>query len=315
MRKFWKRIVRLCIFLFLILNGFLIMHAYKFTHFDASLKVNHRTATPSDISTEEKINALVFGVSLPKPKLQNKPWYSIKQVKIASNATLDAWLHTTPNAKGIVVLCHGYGGEKSSINNVAYQFQQMGYTTLQFDFMGAGSSSSNECTIGYKEAENIKDVVTYLQGKGYKNIYGYGVSMGAVAMLRAVGPLKVPLKGIIVECPFGSMLGTVSARFDIVGVQPFPLANMLTFWGGAIHGFNAFAHDATSYAKDVTIPTLLMSGSKDEYVTLQEINTIYSNLNGRKKMYIIKGAKHENYNNRFQSIWLQQVKPFMRSLN
>jgi alpha-beta hydrolase superfamily lysophospholipase len=314
MRKFGKRILRLFIFLFLVVNGFLIMHAYKFTHFDPSLNAKHRTATPSEISSEEKINALLFGVSLPKPRLQNRPSYSIAQVKVASNATLDGWLHKTPNAKGIVVLCHGYGGEKSSINNVAYQFQRLGYDTYQFDFMGAGGSSSNKCTIGYKEAENIKDVVAYLQSKGYRNIYGYGVSMGAVALLRAAGPLKVPLKAMIIECPFGSMLGTVSARFDVVSVPSFPLANMLTFWGGTINGFNAFSHDATLYAKDVTIPTLLMSGNKDEYVTLKEINNIYANLNGKKKLYIVNGAKHENYNNRFQGVWLQQVRPFLQSI-
>lgn len=308
-----KTLLRWAAFIFILVNAFVIMHAYKFTHF---VKGNTRlTRSSTQLSYTEKIQSLIFGVDLPRPVQQATPSYRYRQVKIASNATLDAWLTDVPAARGTVLLCHGYGGEKSSLNNYARAFQQLGYNTLQLDFMGAGGSSGNAVTIGYREAENVKDAFHYLRDNGYEHITGYGVSMGGVALLKAYNDHRLPFEGFIIECPFGSMLRTVKARFDIIGVQPFPMAHLLTFWGGTINGFNAFGHNAVDYARNVDIPVLLMSGAKDEYVTLQEIEDIYKNLSGRKVKYILPEATHENYLNRFASGWLQEVKPFLKTLS
>lgn len=288
------------------------MHAYKFTHFASG---NSRlTRSSTKLSNSEKIQSLIFGVDLPRPVQREAPGYRYRQVQIASNALLDAWLTDVPDARGTVLLCHGYGGEKSSLNNYAGEFQKMGYNTLQLDFMGAGASSDNIVTIGYKEAENVKDAFNFLHSNGYEHITGYGVSMGGVALLKAYSDHRLAFDGFIIECPFGSMLGTVKARFDIVGVQPFPMAHLLTFWGGTINGFNAFSHNAVDYARNVDIPVLLMSGAKDEYVTLGEIEDIYKNLAGRKVKHILPEAKHENYINRFAAGWLKEVRPFLKTL-
>ncbi len=310
MTRFIKFLVRLLLLVMVLANAFIIMHAYRFTRFtEEPSKLTRSSVT---LSSNEKIATLLWGVRLPKPKVHKYPVYAYKHVQVASNAVLDAWFTQVKKAKGTVVLCHGFGGEKSSLNNVAAQFQRMGYNTFQFDFMGAGSSSDNRCTIGYLEAQNVKDVVAYLEGKGFTNIIGFGASMGAVALLRAAGPMQVPFSALVLECPFGSMLQTVAARFDLVGVPPFPLANLLTFWGGAINGFNAFSHNAMQYASTIKVPTLLLHGAKDEYVTTDEVSAIYSQLNGPKKLHVFKSAQHENYNNRFADQWVVQVTSFLK---
>jgi len=313
MKRLLKAVLRIGLLFFILVNIFVIMHAYKFTHFVTGHSRLIRSTT--QLSRPEKIRSLIFGVDLPRPVQRQVPAYSYRQVRIASNATLDAWLTDVPDARGTILLCHGYGGEKSSLNNYAQQFQKMGYNTLQLDFMGAGASSDNIVTIGYKEAENVKDAFTYLQSEGYTNITGYGVSMGGVALLKAYSDHRLPFQGFIIECPFGSMVGTVKARFDIIGAPAFPMAHLLTFWGGTINGFNAFSHNSVDYARNVDIPVMLLSGAKDEYVTLQEIDDIYNNLAGRKMKYILPEAKHENYISRFGPEWLREVSPFLKGLS
>ena len=37
---------------------------------------------------------------------------------------------------------------------------------------------------------------------------------------------------VVLECPFDRLLTTVEHRFELMGVPAFPLARLLTFWGG-----------------------------------------------------------------------------------
>ena len=60
-----KRIVRLLLLMFLFLNIMAAFHAYKFTHFGS--EKNTLTQNPEKLGVVDKISALVFGVSLPRP--------------------------------------------------------------------------------------------------------------------------------------------------------------------------------------------------------------------------------------------------------
>ena len=94
---------------------------------------------------------------------------------------------------------------------------------MMVDFMGSGGSEGYRTTIGYEEGEEVKDVYNYLVAKGEKNIYLFGTSMGAAAILKALHEYKeVTPAGIIIECPFGSMYKTVCARFKAVSAPSFP---------------------------------------------------------------------------------------------
>ncbi|MBC8884363.1 hypothetical protein H9X57_16275 [Flavobacterium piscinae] len=54
--------------------------------------------------------------------------------------------------------------------------------------------------------------------------------MGAVAIMKAISDFEIKPKGIIIECPFGSMYKTVGARFESMNVPTFPMAGLLVFW-------------------------------------------------------------------------------------
>lgn len=153
----------------------------------------------------------------------------------------------------------------------AYVFVDSGYQVLLPDFMGAGGSEGNQCTIGYREADNVKACVDYVQQSGERNIYLMGTSMGAAAIMRACSIYVLPVKGLILECPFGSMRQTVRNRFEMTGVPTFPLADLLVFWGGAQNGFNAFGHNPEDYARKIHIPVLLLCGGEDDRVRSFEI--------------------------------------------
>lgn len=292
-----------------LLNAVAIFHAYKFTHFTNPQTV--KTKKPESLSVAQKIQTLVFGVSNPRPVSNTKPDTAFKSIRLNSNKEIECWSIQTSNAQGTVILFHGYSGEKSSLLDKADIFRKLGYNTFLVDFMGSGGSAGNQTTIGFREAEEVRTCFDYLTAKGEKNIYLFGTSMGAVAIMKAISDYQLNAKGIIIECPFGSMYKTVCARFKTMKVPTFPMAGLLVFWGGTENGFWAFGHNPTSYAKKITCPALLLYGARDDKVSRQEIDAIFTNLAGQKQLKIYPDAGHENYLMKYKDEWIKEVEQFL----
>ena len=309
-----KRILKYLIYSllvsFVLLNVITIFHAYKFTHF-LQKDDSDRTKSPTELSILEKIPLLFFGVNNPKPNFKGEAPTNYSSKKINSNVELEIWENIIPNSKGTVLLFHGYSSEKSSILKNAAYFNKLGYSTVLTDFMGCGNSEGNTTTIGFYEAENVKAVYNYVHLKT-ENVILYGNSMGAVSIMKAISDFNIQPKKVIIECPFGTMSQTVENRFENMNVPAFPIAYMLTFWGGVINGFWAFDHNPEEYAKNISQPILLMYGAKDKNVKTFETENIFKNIKSKdKELKIFKSAEHENYLNRFCNEWEESISNFI----
>lgn len=311
-RKVSKRIFFVLIIAFLGVNIIAFFHAYKFTHFAEAGTV--KTKSAEKLSATGKIKTLLFGVSNPRPSNLVLPNRTFSTTSIPCNIKTEAWLlaHSAKEkARGWVIICHGYSGSKSSMLDKAYQFDSLGYNTLLLDFMGSGGSEGNVCTIGFKEAEQVRAAYNYLRSQTSLPIYLFGTSMGASAVMRAVAELSVQPQGIIVECPFSTMYNTVCARFTQMNAPSFPMAGLLVFWGGVQNGYWAFDHKPVDYAKKIACSTLLMYGRQDKTITKEESKSIFKNLSGKKYLQCFSNAGHENYLRTNRKEWISAVNNFL----
>jgi alpha-beta hydrolase superfamily lysophospholipase len=308
--KFKKKLVLIILVLFFLMNLVAFIHAYKFTHF--SDNNSSKTKNPEKLSFLEKVKTLAFGVNNPKPKNIGFPTQDFETLKLNSNKKIECWFIKNKKSKGTVILFHGYGAEKSSMLDKSNEFIEQGFNTLLVDFMGSGNSEGNQTTIGYKEAEQVKTTFDYLTQKGEKNIYLFGTSMGSVAIMKCINDYNIKPKAIIIECPFGSMYKTICARFNRMNAPTFPMAGTLLFWGGIQNGFWGFNHNPTEYAKKIVCPTLLLYGEKDKSVSRGEIDEIFSNLSGIKKLNVYKETGHENYLIKNKIEWTKNIADFIK---
>jgi uncharacterized protein len=306
-KKTLRRIARILLIIFIVLNVIAAFHAYQFTHFST-------TAAPrsnaDSLTASQKLKILFTGVDAPRPQNDTKPSQPFETITLQSNKKIECWYIKAENAKGTVLLFHGYQGNKSKLVAESDIFHTLGYNTLLVDFMGSGGSEGNQTTIGYKEAEEVKTCFEYIKQKGEQNIYLCGNSMGAVAILKAIDDYNINPKAIMIGCPFGTMYTTVCARFNLMGVPTFPMAGLLTFWGGVENGFWAFGHNPESYAKAVKCPTLLAYGAKDNRVSKPEIDTIFTNLKGPKTLKVYPNGGH-NFLNEYKTEWTRDVTEFL----
>ncbi len=306
--KILKRTLWLLLFLFIVANVVAAMHAYKFTHFSTG----GERPKSFNLTTAEKLRLLFTGVDNPRPANVYKPLHQYTTVNIQSNVNLECWyMPAVKSPKGTVLLFHGYTSCKALLLDRAQVYIQGGYNCLLVDFMGSGGSGGNSTTVGFKEAQEVADCYRYIQQKGEKNIFLYGSSMGAVAIMKAINDGQVSPAGVIIDCPFATMKETVGIRFTTLGVPQFPMANLLMFWGGLENGFNASAHNPVDYAKNVHCPTLLQYGGKDERVGRNEIDRIYKNLAGHKQLAVYTKAGHDNFLLNYRKEWSKATVSFL----
>lgn len=308
--KFYKRLLWIVLLIFILMNIVAFFHAYKFTHFTDK---NVFKTDAKKLTIDNKIQTLLFGVNNPRPKNNSQPTQKFETIKLQSNKQIECWHIKTDSSKGTIILFHGYGGAKSSMIDKSDEFVKQGFSTLLVDFMGSGGSEGNQTTIGFKESEEVKTCVEYLTKLGEKNVYLFGTSLGAVAIMKSLNDYKLNPKGIIIECPFGSMYQTTCARFNSMKVPSFPMAGLLVFWGGVQNGFWSFRHKPINYAKNIKCPTLLLYGEQDEKVSRKEIDEIYSNLHCNKNLETFSLAGHENYLTKYKEKWLEKVNKFIKT--
>jgi alpha-beta hydrolase superfamily lysophospholipase len=308
-RKFFIILVRTLGVVFVVANAIAFFHAYKLTHFDPSAK--ERTKSPGKLSFAQKLGVVFFGISNPRPRNSTPPGVPYETVILQSNRRIECWFIPAPASRGTVILFHGYGGEKSGMLDKAEVFRGLGYSTLLADFMGAGGSEGDQTTIGFKEAAQVSSCTAYMKKRGEGNIILFGTSLGAAAVMKALSDTSLPVSGVILECPFSTMLNAVRSRFTAVGVPSFPMAQLLLFWGGVQNGFNGFSHNPIAYAKSIKCPVLFFYGEKDAKVTRVETDAIFANLGGPKTLVTFPEAAHENYLLKYREEWSRQVGAFL----
>jgi uncharacterized protein len=310
-----KRFLRILLALFLLLNLSAVFHAWKFTHFYPSGQF--RNKLPEQMNALEKTKTILLGVRISKSRLKHTPATTYKTVHLhtSDNLTLEGWWITVPNAKGSVVLFHGYNGAKDGPLPEADYFRSLGYNTFLLDFRAHGNSEGSACTVGYKEAEDVQLAYNYAKEAGKAPVILWGVSMGASAILRAVPAFGLQPKALILEAPFATLTDAVKGRMRAVGLPGTPLSQLLTFWGGLEHGFWGFSYQPAADAKEIKLPTLLNWGTDDNRVMRTETDAIYRNLGTKhKRLVIFEQSGHQSFCRNEGSKWKKQVKEFLAGI-
>ena len=301
-RKATRRLCIVAIVIFGSLNLLAFTGTYFLTHFRAPGQVALGKPRPTNTKLPSDV-----GLS-----------YKTQRIPINQSEWLETWVipAQTTDSLGTVMLFPGNGSSKAAQLLPSVQaFHKMGYDILLTDFRGVGGSSGRTTTLGVREAKDVTIATQYAQDAGYRSPFIlYGISMGSVAILKAVAEDSVQPEAIILEQPFSTMVNAVRSRLRAVKAPTFPVAELMVFWGSVQHGFNGFAHNPVRYASSVSVPTLLLQGEQDKWTTLSEIEQLLRNLKGEKQLSIFPEAGHDLLITVDQAYWQQTVEQFLLRL-
>jgi uncharacterized protein len=244
--------------------------------------------------------------------------YSAQRLSVKSDEWVETWLipASGKEVKGTVLLFPGKDSSKAKqLLAPAQVFHDLHYNSLLVDFRGVGGSSGNITTLGVRESEDVVLVLKEVDRLQLQRPFVlYGISMGSAAILTANAKENVQPDGIILELPFARSIDALRSRVRAFRIPSFPLAELIVFWGGVQHGFNAFAHNPVTYAAQVQCPTLIMHGSLDQWTTIDEIKEILQNLRGTKELVLFPDTGHTLLVTVDRKLWKTTVDRFLQTI-
>lgn len=298
-----RRLLLISLFLLISLNASTYLAAYALTH----------VREPGQ-----------WGLGFPKPANIRTPQerglsYSTHRLPIHSSAWLEAWLipATGSPAQGTVVMFPGNRSTKDrQLIGPAQTFAQLGYDSLLVDYQGVGGSSGYTTTVGMREAEDVVVAFEALPALDLQPpVIAYGVSMGSAAILNEIATQNLQPDAVIIELPFARFMDAVRSRLRHHQIPPFPLAELLVFWGGIQHGVNGFSHNPVEFAQAIQCPTLIMQGQQDPWTTVAEVKTLFQQITAPKQLVIAPDGGHHQLIGIDRSLWETSLSQFLQSVD
>ncbi len=299
----------------LALNSLAWVHAWAVTHYGPH---GLSWLPPDRLPLGDRVRLALRGKPCPRPQNRRTPAdlglpYATECLPVGSRQWLEIWqIPAEGRAKAVVLLFPAYGESKDTLLNAACQLRELGCATVLVDFRGAGGSSGTSTTLGVREAKDVAIVARWARQRWpHLPLVLFGMSMGAVAVVRAIALHRVRPAAIVLECPFDRLISAVRHRLQVMGAPSRGLAELILFWGCLQHGHNGFAHNPVEFARQVCCPTLLMRGSCDPRVSEAEVRGIFRALAGEKQLLQFAGAGHELLADADAEGWLAGVGEFL----
>ncbi len=289
--KIVKKTTLIIISFFIFFNVIIALQSYKLTHF------YDPTQQGIDSSESPSFFSILAGLNYYKNVKEELPSVPFQKVELVTtdHEKLAAWYIPSDSAKGTILLYHGHGENKSQVLCQAQIFHNLHYNLLLTDFRAHGLSTGNECSLGIKEAADIKAGWDYIKQKGEKNIALYGISLGASTILNAVNEYHLTPTKIILDLPFGSLYEAVQGKMRSLGIPPNPISFFVCLWGSVCLKQWGFGYKPYQYAQAIHCPTIIQEGFLDNRVQPSEIEDIFKNIQTNDKFIIIYArSEHEN---------------------
>ncbi len=222
-----------------------------------------------------------------------------EKVEILSydNLKLSARILTADNARGTIILMHGYRSPLYRDFACVYEyFHSLGFNLLIASQRAHGESEGKYICYGVKERYDCKKWIEYACSRfgGNSDIFLDGLSMGCSTVLMASN-LDLPenVRGILADCGFTSVRDEFAYLVrNRAHLPPEPFLWGVNIFTRLIAGFNLDECSAAGCVAESKIPVLFVHGSADDFVPIEFTRTNYEACAGEKKLVIVDGAGH-----------------------
>ncbi len=239
--------------------------------------------------------------------------YETDTLLTSSGINIEAWRATGDSLdKGTIIMFHGLMGNKGLVLAEASEFLALGFGVYLVDVRNHGNSGGKRTTLGFDESEEVKLAFEHISSRGEQRIFLWGVSMGAVQILRAVAQHDLHPAGIMLEMPFLSLQSHLKGRARALGFPEQPFGFLTSFWIGVETGFNGLRFKADTYASKINCPVLMHYGMRDELVLMKETKEIYEAIpTSEKRLVLYDDVGHDSFLKEDPATWRREVVGFL----
>lgn len=306
----------LLVFVTLAIGGMTFMHAWSATHYAPTTA---RTTRAAELTAWSRLSVIATGATIRRQINKRTPadvglTFETRYFPGAHGLRLEAWrIAASHTGAPAVLMFPGYGASKDCLLPAASEFARRGFEIWMTDPHGIGGSGGSTTSLGWYEAEDVAAAWREFGKMRRGPVMLYGISMGAVSILRAVHHGWVKPDALILECPFDRFTHAIGAGYERFALPSWLFGTAAATWIGVQQGFNPFAHNPAEYIRSVRCPTLLLQGELDDTIGRAHVRTVGSRLNGDSTFALLPGAGHAFLINRASSAWREKVNTFLEA--
>ena len=213
----------------------------------------------------------------------------------ADGLRLRAWTAPGRPGRAAVVVAHGLGDSLESFTEFGRSLRERGHPVLLLDLRGHGGSGGRLCTLGGREANDVRAALDYLRGDaaGRDGAIAMGFSMGAVASLLASVD-RDDVRAVVAEAPYDTYRDTIRHHAWLFYRLPrwvplLPLSVAAAEWRA---GFDADDVDAVAAARRLRAPLLAIVDGADARMPESVVRRVFEAHPGPRRLWIAPGAPH-----------------------
>lgn len=191
----------------------------------------------------------------------------------------------------------------------------MGVTLFAFDFSGCGISEGEYITLGYREKDDLREVISYLRASHkVSTIALWGRSMGAATALLH-GHRDPSIAAVVLDSPFSSLERLAREIIDKAQIKHKPeflVKAFMKMMRSTIlkrSGLDILKLKPIENVSTCFIPALFVAGTGDQFIPPQHATDICDAYAGDKNLILVEG----NHNSRRPAYLMDSVSIYFYS--
>ena len=228
---------------------------------------------------------LVFAVRPPRVTVTLRPAdyrLAVERVVIPTDdgLRLSGWYIAKAGAPALILL-HGYPAEKADLLPLASALAPQ-FAMLLVDQRYFGSSEGRATTLGFRERDDLKRMIDFLESRGATSVGVFGFSLGgAVAMLTAAEDPRI--KAIVAYAPFADLRVLGQEVYRWMWVARYPFVEAMLLWSRVLFGADISRPTPAEAASRLAVPILLVHSRRDEQISFRHAERLRTALANNPK--------------------------------
>ena len=222
-----------------------------------------------------------------------------ERVQITSDdgLRLVGWFLPADDAKGTLLLMHGYRSDPYCDFGLTYQFyHSLGWNILTVCQRAHAESEGKYITYGVKERFDARDWTLYLAdrfGPEHKIVL-IGISMGSATVLMSLGTdLPANVRCAVADCgytsPYDQFVYLFKERFHFL---VHPTLDIAGLFARLFAGFGFREYSTVTALQSNRLPVLFIHGERDRFVPIRFTVENYAACVAEKRLITVPEAGH-----------------------
>lgn len=226
--------------------------------------------------------------------------YARVRLRTEDDVTLSAWYVPPADTsrsvpRGVVVVCHGYYGNRAQMLPHVGFLHRAGYVVLLFDFRAHGWSRGRSSTFGCRETADLRAALDWVAMRpelADLPVAVLGESMGAAAALL-VASEDERVRGVVSDSAYARLDHAVEGRLRVLG----PLARLVTpptqRAGERLLGLRCReVAPEEAIVRVAPRPVLLIHGTRDAFILPENAHRLQAAAPENASLWEVPGAAH-----------------------